>query len=467
VIIMVSRKIKTGDMAESQRRFAGNTNRFLDNDVPKYRFPSKMMEPRSAYQLIHDELNLDGNPSLNLATFVTTWMEPEADKLIMENLHKNFIDHFEYPQVEVIEERIVNIMANLYNVPESDDFAGTSTIGSSEAIMLGLLAHKWNWKEKMEKEGKPLDKPNIVFGADTHVSWDKFARYFDVEPRIIPIAKDRYTITADDVRKNVDENTIAVGVVLGTTFTGEFDPVGEINNMLLEMKREEGLDVPIHVDAASAGFITPFHEPDFPWDFRLEQVKSINTSGHKYGLVYPGLGWLIFRNEKLLPENLKFYVNYLGDEMPTYTLNFSEGSSMIVAQYYNILRLGMEGYSSIVEKMMANAHYLSDKIAKLNYFDILNDAKHIPVVTFKLHGKEVFDLFDLSYRLRERGWIVPAYSLPKNAEDTTIMRVVVRENFTADMVDLFVSDVENAFKTLKLKREKISERSPRKGHSVS
>jgi glutamate decarboxylase len=464
---MVSRKIKTGDMAESQRRFAGNTNRFLDNDVPKYRFPSKKMEPRSAYQLIHDELNLDGNPGLNLATFVTTWMEPEADKLIMENLHKNFIDHFEYPQVEVIEERIVNIMANLYNVPESDDFAGTSTIGSSEAIMLGLLAHKWNWKEKMEKEGKPLDKPNIVFGADTHVSWDKFARYFDVEPRIIPIAKDRYTITADDVRKNVDENTIAVGVVLGTTFTGEFDPVGEINNMLLEMKREEGLDVPIHVDAASAGFITPFHEPDFPWDFRLEQVKSINTSGHKYGLVYPGLGWLIFRNEKLLPENLKFYVNYLGDEMPTYTLNFSEGSSMIVAQYYNILRLGMEGYSSIVEKMMANAHYLSDKIAKLNYFDILNDAKHIPVVTFKLHGKEVFDLFDLSYRLRERGWIVPAYSLPKNAEDTTIMRVVVRENFTADMVDLFVSDVENAFKTLKLKREKISERSPRKGHSVS
>ena len=464
---MVSRKIKTGDMAESQRRFAGNTNRFLDNDVPKYRFPSKKMEPRSAYQLIHDELNLDGNPGLNLATFVTTWMEPEADKLIMENLHKNFIDHFEYPQVEVIEERIVNIMANLYNVPESDDFAGTSTIGSSEAIMLGLLAHKWNWKEKMEKEGKPLDKPNIVFGADTHVSWDKFARYFDVEPRIIPIAKDRYTITADDVRKNVDENTIAVGVVLGTTFTGEFDPVGEINNMLLEMKREEGLDVPIHVDAASAGFITPFHEPDFPWDFRLEQVKSINTSGHKYGLVYPGLGWLIFRNEKLLPENLKFYVNYLGDEMPTYTLNFSEGSSMIVAQYYNIMRLGMEGYRSIVEKMMANAHYLSDKIAKLNYFDILNDAKHIPVVTFKLHGKEVFNLFDLSYRLRERGWIVPAYSLPKNAEDTTIMRVVVRENFTADMVDLFVSDVENAFKTLKLKREKISERSPRKGHSVS
>ena len=464
---MVSKKIKIEKMAGSQRKYAGNSNRFMDNDVPKYRFPEGRMEPRSAYQLIHDELNLDGNPGLNLATFVTTWMEPEADKLILENLHKNFIDHFEYPQVEVIEERIVNIMANLYNIPDKDDFVGTSTIGSSEAIMLGLLAHKWNWKEKRIKAGKPFDRPNIVFGADTHISWDKFARYFDVEPRIIPIAKNRYTITADDVRKSVDENTIAVGVVLGTTFTGEFDPVVEVNNMLIELKKTTGLDIPIHVDAASAGFITPFHEPDFPWDFRLEQVKSINTSGHKYGLVYPGLGWLIFRNEKMLPENLKFYVNYLGDEMPTYTLNFSEGSSMIVAQYYNIIRLGFEGYRSIVEKMMGNAHYLAEKIRKTGYFDVLNDATHIPVVTFKFHEEKNFDLFDLSYKLRERGWIVPAYSLPKNADDTTIMRVVVRENFTADMVDIFANDIDVAVKSLKVKLKKSPERSPRQGHGVS
>jgi glutamate decarboxylase len=464
---MVSKKIKIEKMAGSQRKYAGNSNRFMDNDVPKYRFPEGRMEPRSAYQLIHDELNLDGNPGLNLATFVTTWMEPEADKLILENLHKNFIDHFEYPQVEVIEERIVNIMANLYNIPDKDDFVGTSTIGSSEAIMLGLLAHKWNWKEKRIKAGKPFDRPNIVFGADTHISWDKFARYFDVEPRIIPIAKNRYTITADDVRKSVDENTIAVGVVLGTTFTGEFDPVVEVNNMLIELKKTTGLDIPIHVDAASAGFITPFHEPDFPWDFRLEQVKSINTSGHKYGLVYPGLGWLIFRNEKMLPENLKFYVNYLGDEMPTYTLNFSEGSSMIVAQYYNIIRLGFEGYRSIVEKMMGNAHYLTEKIRKTGYFDVLNDATHIPVVTFKFHEEKNFDLFDLSYKLRERGWIVPAYSLPKNADDTTIMRVVVRENFTADMVDIFANDIDVAVKSLKVKLKKSPERSPRQGHGVS
>ncbi len=464
---MVSNKIKNESKAEHQMKYGKDHSRFLENDVPKYKFPDGKMEPRSAYQLIHDELNLDGNPDLNLATFVTTWMEPEADKLIMENLHKNFIDHFEYPQVKVIEERIVNIMANLYNVPDSDDFIGTSTIGSSEAIMLGLLAHKWNWKQRRIKEGKGVDKPNIVFGGDTHVSWDKFARYFDVEPRIVPIAKDHFTIKAEDVKEKIDDNTIAVGVVLGTTFTGEFDPVEEINSMLLGFKREKGIDIPIHVDAASAGYITPFYEPGFKWDFRLEQVKSINTSGHKFGLVYPGLGWLIFRNKNMLPEELKFYVNYLGDEMPTYTLNFSEGSSMIVAQYYNILRLGKKGYGDIVRKMMNNANYLAKRLEKSGEFEVINGANHIPVVTFKLKNVDSSRAFELSYKIRERGWIVPAYSLPPNAEDTTIMRVVIRENFTADMVDIFVDDILHAKKNLDKIRIDRKEENPRKGHSVS
>ena len=359
---MVSSKVDINKLRESERKFGKSHHRYSKEEVPKYRFPEKTMDSRTVYQLIHDELNLDGNPDLNLATFVTTWMDPEADKLIIENLHKNFIDHFEYPQVNNIEERIVNILANLFNVPDKSDFIGTSTIGSSEAIMLGLLAHKWNWRQERIRKGLPHDKPNIVFGGDTHVSWDKFARYFDVEPRIIPIAKDRFTIKPEDVLKEVDENTIAVGVVLGTTFTGEFDPVQEINDLLLKLKREKGLDIPIHVDAASAGFITPFFEPGFEWDFRLEQVSSINTSGHKFGLVYPGLGWLIFRHHNLLPEELKFYVNYLGDEMPTYTLNFSEGSSMIIAQYFNIMHLGKEGYRQIVDRMMENASHLAARL---------------------------------------------------------------------------------------------------------
>lgn len=464
---MVSKKVDVNKIRESEMKYGKSQNRYSDEEVPKYRIPEGTMPSRTVYQLIHNELNLDGNPDLNLATFVTTWMDPEADKLIMENLHKNFIDHFEYPQVNNIEERIVNIMADLFNVPDESDFIGTSTIGSSEAIMLGLLAHKWNWRKKRMEKNLPHDKPNVVFGGDTHISWDKFARYFDVEPRIIPIAKDRFTITAEDVMKEVDENTIAVGVVLGTTFTGEFDPVTEINDALVKLKREKGIDVPIHVDAASAGFITPFFEPKFKWDFRLEQVGSINTSGHKFGLVYPGLGWLIFRNQDLLPEDLKFYVNYLGDEMPTYTLNFSEGSSMIIAQYFNIIHLGREGYRQIVNKMMGNASYLAKRLRESGEFEVFNDAKHIPVVTFRFPKQENFTLFDLSYRVRERGWIVPAYSLPKNAEHVTIMRVVVRENFTRDLVDIFVNDLLNAKKALREGSIKTSQRSSREGHPVS
>ncbi len=464
---MVSGKVDENKLRESKKKYGKFHNRFSTEEVPKYSFPEKSMNSRNVYQLIHDELNLDGNPDLNLATFVTTWMDPEADRLIMENLHKNFIDHFEYPQVKNIEERIVNILAKLFNAPGESDFVGTSTIGSSEAIMLGLLAHKWNWRENRKKKGLPYDKPNIVFGGDTHVSWDKFARYFDVEPRIIPIAKDHFTIRTEDVMKQVDENTIAVGVVLGTTFTGEFDPIQEINDSLVKLKHEKGLDVPIHVDGASAGFITPFFEPEFNWDFRLEQVSSINTSGHKFGLVYPGLGWLIFRNQKMLPEDLKFYVNYLGDEMPTYTLNFSEGSSMIIAQYFNVMHFGKEGYSRIVKRMMGNASYLASRLKDSGEFEVINAANHIPVVTFKFAGNENFTLFDLSYRVRERGWIVPAYSLPPHAEEVTIMRVVVRENFTRDLVDIFVDDLLNAKKALKDGSIKTSQRSAREGHSVS
>ncbi len=465
--MMVSSKVDVRHLRDSEKKFEKSHNRFIDEDVPKYRFPERRMGSRAAYQLIHNELNLDGNPDLNLASFVTTWMEPEADRLIIENLHKNFIDRFEYPQVNNIEERIVNILANLYNAPVDGNFVGTSTVGSSEAIMLGLLAHKWNWRKKRRSENLSTERPNIVFGSDTHISWDKFARYFDVEPRIVPIRRDSFMVDADTLIDHVDQNTIAVGAVLGTTFTGAFDPVIEINDRLVELKEDRGIDVPVHVDAASAGFITPFYEPEFRWDFRLEQVKSINTSGHKFGLVYPGLGWLIFRDGALLPEELKFYVNYLGDEMPTYTLNFSRGSSMIVGQYFNIMHLGREGYSQIVSKMMDNASYLALRLHQSGEFTVINDAKHIPVVTFKFSGKERFTLFDLSYKVRERGWIVPAYSLPPDAEKTTIMRVVVRENFTKDLIDIFVDDLIMSKRFLEGETIRISHRSAREGHPVS
>lgn len=467
---MISKKVDLGQLEESKRGHASTySTRYFAEGVPMYELPRNGMPANAAYQLVHDELNLDGNPDLNLSSFVTTWMEPEANKLIMENINKNFIDHFQYPQAEVIHKRIVNMLGRLFHAPEETTFAGTATIGSSEAVMLGLLAHKWTWKKRRQAEGKPCDKSNIIFGADVHVSWDKFAKYFDVEPRIIPMETDRFTITAKAVAERIDENTTCVGAILGTTFTGEADPIKEINNLLVKVKRTEGWDIPIHVDAASGGFITPFANPELEWDFRLPHIKSINVSGHKYGLVYPGLGWLIFRDHNELPEDLIFYVNYLGNEMPSYTLNFSKGSAMIMAQYYNLLRLGREGYTRIAMNVLGNARYLCKYIANTGRFEVLNTASLLPIVTFKLKEGVNYTVFDLSHKLRERGWILPAYTLPPNAESIAIMRVVVKENFSRDMVDILFKDIMNACEILEGTKTEgiVLQRSPRKGHHVT
>jgi len=441
------------------------STKYFGKEIPKYELPENEMPADAAYQLIHDELNLDGNPSLNLASFCTTWMEPEANKLIAESINKNFIDHDEYPQTEVIHKRCVNILARLFNSPEECDSVGTATIGSSEAIMLGLLAHKWAWINKRKAENKPYDKPNIVFGADVHICWEKFARYFDVEARMIPMEPGRYVIGADEVEKQIDENTICVGVILGTTFTGQYDAVDKINELLIKIKNERGWDIPIHVDGASGGFVAPFVYPDVKWGFRLQQVKSINVSGHKYGLVYPGIGWLVFREAKDVPEDIVFKVNYLGGEMPTYTLNFSRGSSMILAQYYMFLRLGRAGYTRIMKNVVDNAQYLAERMIKTGYFDSLNKTQLLPVVAVKLKEKVDFTLYDLSDKLRERGWIIPAYSLPPNAQETVIMRVVVKENFSRDMIDILFDDIVEAYKKLEGKKEPV-ERKTKKGHRI-
>jgi glutamate decarboxylase len=405
------------------------------------------MPARAAYQIIHDELNLDGNPALNLASFVTTWMEPEADMLIMESIGKNYIDNDEYPQTEVIQDRVVNMLARLFNAPENCESLGSGTIGSSESIMLGLLAHKWSWKKRMESQGKPTNNPNIVMGADVHTVWEKFALYFDVELKLIPLRENIYTITAEDVVKEIDENTIAVGAVVGTTFTGQMDPIEEINTALLEIKKTKGWDIPIHVDGASGGFILPFLYPDLKWDFRLEQVRSINVSGHKYGLVYPGIGWLIFKDKTDLPEELIFKINYLGGLMPNYSLNFSKGSSTIIAQYYNFIRLGMKGYRDIMVNMQENALYLAKKLTESGKFEVLNTEVIFPLITVKIKDCD-FTVFHLSEKLREKGWIVPAYTLPADADDISVLRMVVKESFSKDMVEMLFKDIMDAIEKL-------------------
>ena len=438
---MLSKKVNPD--VSSQDRFKTSTygERWETEPIPKYEIPENQMDPRAAYQVIHDELNMDGNPSLNLASFVTTWMEPEAEKLLLESANKNYVDQDEYPQTKVIHDRIISMMAHLFNAPKDAESVGTATIGSSEAIMLGLLAHKWTWKNKRIKEGKDYYKPNIIFGADVHSCWEKFALYFDVEMRIVPMTEENFILTAKEVEPLLDENTVAVGAVLGTTFTGQVDEIKEINELLLRIKKEKGWNIPIHVDGASGGFVAPFVYPEFECDFRLEQVRSMNISNHKFGLIYPGMGTVLFKEKSDIPSNLVFDINYLGGSMSNYSLNFSKSSSQVILQYYNFLRLGKKGYSNIMNNIMKNAHYLEEKLLETGKFKLLTDTKYLPVVAVRLKDSSKYTVFDISDSLRERGWIVPAYTLPKNAEHIAVIRMVVKENFSRDMTEMFVVDI--------------------------
>jgi glutamate decarboxylase len=426
-------------------------NRFLTEDAPAGDFPGSGMSALDAMRLVSEELALEGDPQRNLATFVTTWMEPEAQRIIGGNLYRNFIDHAEYPISAEIEQRCIRMLADLFHAP--GETTGARTQGSSEAIMLGALSLKWKWKQRREAESKPVDKPNLIFGGDVHVVWEKFCRYFDVEPRIVPLQPGKYTIGPEDVEPHVDENTIGVAAVLGTTFTGHADDIVGIDKLLVDLKGDRGLDVPLHVDAASGGFVWPFLYPDSEWDFRLEQVRSINVSGHKFGLVYPGIGWLVFREQSDLAEDLVFYENYLGKTDATFTLNFSTGSAMVLAQYYNFVRFGREGYAYIMQAMQQNTRALADKLKAGGNFELIGDGEEqLPLVAFKLAEEKDYDEFDVAWQLSaERGWMVPAYTLPPNAEDVKIMRALVKLTLSREQVDRLAADIAQACTTLEKK----------------
>ena len=427
-------------------------NRFLLEPAPDHRLPKQGMLAVDAMRLIGEELVLDGIPMRNLATFVTTWMEPEAQRVIAENLHRNFIDHAEYPQTAEIEQRCIRMLADLWHAP--GETTGTRTQGSSEAIMLGALCLKWKWKARREQAGLDTARPNLVFGGDVHVVWEKFCRYFDVEPRIIPLQRDKYTIGPEDVEPHVDENTIGVAAVLGTTFTGHSDDIVGINGLLMDLLEKRGLDVPLHVDAASGGFVWPFLYPHSEWDFRLERVRSINVSGHKFGLVYPGIGWLIFREKSDLPDELVFTENYLGKTDATFTLNFSTGSAMVLAQYYNFVRFGHDGYRYIMETMQANARALAERIAGIGEFDLIGseDDEQLPLVAFQLAGEHNYNEFDVASQLAaERGWMVPAYTLPPDADHIKIMRALVKLTLGHTLASTLADDIAEACDVLRQK----------------
>lgn len=460
---------------------------YLTEPIPKFRVPAKGSNPETTYQLIKDDLELDGKPALNLASFVNTYIDPHAEKLAVENINKNLADNDEYPAMISLHERCVSMLSHLWHVPEGCTAVGTATTGSSEAIHLGGLAMKRRWEAKRKADGKPYDKPNILMGANAQVALEKFARYFDVEPRIIPVNESsRYTLDVTKIKEELDENTIGIFVIMGSTYTGHYENVQAVSDILDQFERETGIDIPIHVDGASGAMVAPFVHPNLPWDFQLERVKSINTSGHKFGLATSGLGWILWKDQKYLPENLVFILKYLGGDEQSYTLNFSRPGYQVIHQYFNLITLGMDGYRKVHGGSLANARLLSKFLEATGYYECVSDIHRpvgqlgydgskvqtvnpdadpetfnpgLPVVAFKLS-----DEFKKNYPeipqsavatlLRVKGYIVPNYPLPPSASDIEILRVVVRYTLTADLLDRLMSDIVKITERLIMVSEK-------------
>ncbi len=418
---------------------------------PTHRLPDAPLPPTTAYQLVHDELMLDGNSRLNLATFVTTWMEPQAGVLMGECQDKNMIDKDEYPRTAELERRCVAMLADLWNAPDPAAAVGCSTTGSSEACMLAGMALKRRWAARNADRYPGRDvRPNLVMGVNVQVCWEKFCTFWEVEARQVPMEGERFHLDPQAAAELCDENTIGVVGILGSTFDGSYEPIAGLCEALDALQERTGLDIPVHVDGASGAMVAPFLDEDLVWDFRLPRVASINTSGHKYGLVYPGVGWALWRDKEALPEELVFRVNYLGGDMPTFALNFSRPGAQVVAQYYTFLRLGREGYRAVQQSTRDVALSLAGRIEELGDFRLLTRGDELPVFAFTT-GADVtaYDVFDVSRRLRERGWLVPAYTFPENRQDLSVLRVVCRNGFSADLAELFVEDLERLLPELR------------------
>lgn len=417
----------------------------LMRTVPRYRMPDEPSLPDTAYQIVHDEAQLDGNARQNLATFVTTWMDERAYDLYRETADRNLIDKDEYPMAAEMEHRCWRMLADLWHAPSPEHALGTSTVGSSEAAMLGALAMKKRWQAARRAAGESTDSPNLVMSSAVQVCWEKFCNYFDVEARTVPIDDEHPMLRGEQLAGYVDERTIGVVGILGVTYTGAYEPIAELAAALDALEADTGLDVPLHVDAASGGMIAPFVDPSLEWDFRLDRVHSINTSGHKYGLVAPGVGWVVWRSADVVPEEMVFHVAYLGGDTPSLTLNFSRPASQVTVQYYQFLRLGRTGYRQVQEASLDVAHWIADQVAQMPELELVGDRLSMPVVTWRLAPEVTgWDAYDVSNQLRTGGWQVPAYPLPDNLSDRTVLRMVVRNGLSRDLADDLVADLRRA-----------------------
>ncbi|WP_024615762.1 glutamate decarboxylase [Clostridium sp. Ade.TY] len=437
-----------------------------DVELPRYTLHKNPIEPRIAYRLVKDELMDEGNARMNLATFCQTYMEPEATQIMAETLEKNAIDKSEYPQTTELENRCVNILADLWHAPENMKYMGTSTVGSSEACMLGGMAMKFRWRNRAKAAGIDVmaKKPNLVVSSGYQVCWEKFCVYWDIEMRLVPLDEEHMSLNIDKVLDYVDEYTIGVVGILGITYTGKYDDIKALDAKIEEYNKTAKLSVPIHVDGASGGFFAPFVEPHLEWDFKLKNVVSISASGHKYGLVYPGIGWVLWKDEQYLPKELVFEVSYLGGKLPTMAINFSRSASQIIGQYYNFLRYGFEGYKKIQERTRDVAIYLSKEIENMGLFEIYNDGSNLPIVCYKLKedANVEWTLYDLADRLLMKGWQVPAYPLPENLQDVIIQRIVCRADLGHNMAEQLIQDIKDGIEALN-KARVLQDRETKKG----
>jgi glutamate decarboxylase len=449
--------------ASAQHASTGPANQPKWLEVPVHKMPEHGLGLDVAYEVISGELLLDGQSRLNLATFVTTWMPTIAGRLMAETADKNMIDKDEYPQTAEIEARCVRILSDLWNSPDHEEATGCSTTGSSEAAMLSGMALKWRWRERMEAAGKSAGRPNLIMGSNVQVCWEKFCRYWEVEPRMVPMEGERYHLGVPEAVSMCDENTIGVVAILGSTFDGSYEPVKELSQALDDLEGDRGLYVPIHVDGASGGFVAPFIQPDLQWDFRIPRVQSINASGHKYGLVYPGVGWAVWRDKKALPEDLVFNVNYLGGNMPTFALNFSRPGSEVIAQYYMFSAFGREGYTEVMQRAQGIAMYISSGIADIGPYRLISDGSELPVFAFTLNDNVTnYSVFDVSDRLRQRGWLVPAYTFPENRQDLSVLRIVIRAGMSREMADLLLEDLREETEFLESLQSPLPDQMPEK-----
>lgn len=423
-----------------------------NESIPKYELAKKSIAPQVAYRLIKDDLLDEGNARQNLCTFCQTYMDDEAVKLMAETLEKNAIDKSEYPQTTDLENRCVNILADLWHAPKNESFMGTSTVGSSEACMLGGMAMKFRWRNRAKALGMDVTsrKPNLVISSGYQVCWEKFCVYWDIEMRLVPMDEEHMSINVDKVLDYVDDYTIGVVGILGITYTGKYDDIKALDKKLEEYNKTAKLTVPMHIDAASGGMFAPFIEPELEWDFKLKNVVSISTSGHKYGLVYPGIGWVLWRDKEYLPQELVFDVSYLGGKIPTMAINFSRSASQIIGQYYNFLRYGFEGYRQIHQRTKDVAMFLASELEKTGLFQIYNNGENLPIVCYKLRDDVNVDwtLYDLADRLLMKGWQVPAYPLPADLQDTIIQRIVCRADLSHNLAELYLRDLKAAIEDL-------------------